>query len=109
METKAEMLKRMRASNFKTNNGRVLAAINILRHHYAQLKDVRYALRDIDECDFLDCINFLHEAKYIKLRTIDGRVPTSIEDTDYTEVESKLSEKGIRLMGGELSDAMIEV
>lgn len=109
METKEELLKRMRASEFKSNNGRVLSTINILRHHFAALKDVKFALDDIEEHRYLDCINFLAEEGYIKLRTIDSREPASIEDTDYTELEAKVTAKGIRLLGGELIDAMVEV
>lgn len=104
-----ELLKKMRASRFIENNGRVLRTINILRHQYEQLKDIKFALEDLEEAKYLDCINFLCEAGYIKLRGISSKVSAALEDSDYTLLEAKLTEKGIRLLSGELADKMVDV
>lgn len=104
-----ELLKKMKAARFIENNGRVLRTINILRHQYEQLKDIKFALDSLEESKYLDCINFLSEAGYIKLRTVAGKMPAAIEDTDYTQLEAKLTEKGIRLLSGHLVDEMVDV
>lgn len=104
-----EVLRKMRAAQFFENNGRVLRIINILRHKFEQLKGIKYALDELDEAEFLDSINFLAEAEYIKLRDIISKAPSQLEDTDYKELEAKVTEKGIRLLGGETTDKMVKV
>lgn len=101
--------KKMRQGQFVRNNGRVLRAINIMRRKYERLQDVQYALSDIPEDQYLDSINFLDEAGYIKLRDIVSRDKTHLEDADeYTDLEAKLTSTGIRLLGGEISDRMVD-
>ncbi len=106
---KEVMIKKMRASKFKQNNAKVLLTINILRHQFEALSDVKYALEKMEESEFLDSINFLCEENYIKLRTIDGHQDTTIADTDYAELEAKVTSLGIRLLAGEIKDAQVEV
>ncbi len=101
--------KKMRQGQFVRNNGRVLRAINLLRHKYERLQDVRYALDDIPEDQYLDSINFLDSAGYIKLRNVVSREETHLEDADeYTDLEAKVTATGIRLLGGEISDHMVD-
>lgn len=52
-----DLLKKMRAAQFTENNGLVLRTINILRHRYERLKDIRVALEDMDESRFLDSMH----------------------------------------------------
>ncbi len=109
MNDQAELLKRMRAAAFTRSNGQVLRTVNILRHKYVSLQDVRCAVeRDMDEQQYLDCINFLSEAEYIHLRGISSKQPASLADADYMQLEAKVSERGIRLLQGELSDKMVD-
>ena len=66
---KDAMLRKMRASKFKQNNAKVLLTINILRHQFEALSDVKYALEKMEESEFLDSINFfmrreLHQAAH---------------------------------------------
>lgn len=105
------MKKRIRAGNFVINTGRVLRTINILRTRYNKLTGIKYALTDIDEGEFLDAVNFLHEAGYIHLRDIDTKAPaaTGLADMDYTALEGKLTDKGIRLLAGGINDPMVRV
>lgn len=109
MNDQAELLKKIRAAAFTRNNGQVLRTVNILRHKYVSLRDIRCAVeRDMDERQYLDCINFLSEAEYIHLRDISSRQPVELSDADYVRLEAKVTEKGIRLLGGELSDKMVD-
>lgn len=104
-----ELLRKMRAARFIENNGRVLRTINILCHECKPLRDIRFVLDDLNEAQFLDSVNFLCEAGYIKLRSATSKAPAALEDCEYTKLEAKLSEKGIRLLRGELTDKMVDV
>ena len=108
MTSRDEMMQRMRAGKCIETNGRVLRAINLLRHKYEHLTDVQYALYDVDESVYLDSINYLSEAGYIKLRRIDNHAAASIEDDDWTELEAKVTAEGIRLLGGLIVDKMVK-
>lgn len=104
-----EMLRKMRAGRFVENNGRVLRTINILRHKYEELKDVKYALdTEMSETEYLDCINYLTESGYISLRDIATKAPANIADADYTRLEAKVTALGIRLLGGAINDEMVK-
>lgn len=107
MDNRDKMMRRMRAGKCIETNGRVLRAINLLRHKYERLTDVHYALYDVDERSYLDSINYLTEAGYIKLRRIDSHTPATIEDEEWTELEAKLTDKGIQLLGGQIADKMV--
>lgn len=108
-DNKEEILHKIRQGRFIENNGRVLRMINIVRTTYMKLEDCLYALDDIAEADFLDCINFLSCADYIELRTIKGRQPAQLADHDYEDLEAKLTEKGIRLCAGHVIDDLIDI
>lgn len=108
MNTQEETLKKMRAAAFVRNNGRVLRTINILRHKYESLRDIKCALDDLEERRFLDCVNFLSEAGYIHLRDMKSRETASLADVDYEGLEAKVTAQGIRLLGGELTDKMVD-
>lgn len=104
-----DAIKRMRQGQFVANNGRVLRIINLLRHKYERLQDVKYAIPDVPEDRFLDSINFLDAAGYIKLRHVTTREELHLEDADdYTDLEAKVTATGIRLLGGEIHDRMVD-
>lgn len=103
-----ELLQKMRATEFRENNGRVLRIINIMRHKYEKLTSVKSVLDEMDESSFLDCINFLSEEEYIRLRNTSTKLKAELSDTDYYELEAKLTSKGIRLIGGEITDQMVK-
>ena len=75
---------------------------------YEKLKEVQYALTDMSETEYLDCINFLSEAGYITVRNIETKEPADIADTDYSRLEAKVTAHGIRLLGGEINDKMVK-
>lgn len=93
------------------NNGRVLATINLLREKYNPLRSVEKGVKaeGISKQEFLDSINFLSEEKYIHLREIDTRQDAGLADYEYLTLEAKITGKGIRLLGGGLSDNMIDL
>lgn len=95
------------AGQFKENNGRVLRTINILRTKYNALKNIKYALVDVYEDEIVDAVNYLHEAGYIYLRTVDTKTPASLSDFNFKELEAKLTAKGISFLAGETNDSCI--
>lgn len=106
---KDDALKKIRAARFIKNNGAVIRAINLLRYKYEQLSDVKYALDDIEDADYLDSINYLSESGYISLRHIKNKQPAEIADVDFVDLEAKLTAKGIKLLAGSICDEMVEV
>lgn len=104
-----DMIAKMRAGRFIENNGRVLRVINLMRYKYEKLKEVKYALDDMPENEYLDSLNYLSEAGYIQMRRISSKQVAEIADVDYIHLEAKLTEKGIRLLAGRLEDDLIEV
>lgn len=101
----------LRAGNFRTNNGRVLRTVNLLRFKYNKLSGIQSVLEDsgIAEDEFLDSVNFLTEEGYIHLREISSKESAALADSDYLTLEAKLTGKGIRLLAGGIEDNMIEV
>lgn len=109
MARNEDLLKKMRAGNFVENNGKVLRAINLLRHEYIKLKSVQNVLTDLDEQEFLDSVNFLQQEGYIELRRLESKLVTKLADASYKELEAIVSGKGIRLLGGGVEDPMVDV
>ncbi|USP70908.1 type VI secretion protein [Ruminococcus sp. FMBCY1] len=102
-------MQKIKARNFVKNNGQVLRTINILRVGYEKLSDVKYALGDVSEHDFLSSVNYLFLSEYILLRKIKTKEFADIADVPYEELEAKLSQKGIKLLDGTISDNSVEV
>ncbi len=57
-----DTIAKMRAGRFIKNNGRVLRTINLLRYKYEKLEEVKYALEDMPENEYLDSLNYLSDA-----------------------------------------------
>ena len=111
MMDKDKALELMRANRAKANNGVVLRTINLMRHQYERLADVKYALPEIAGGDYKDSINYLHQAGYIRLRLCNTKdvVKEFADIDDYTALEAKLTADGIRLLGGVSNDGMVDV
>jgi len=103
-----EIETKMKAARFVANNGKVLRAINLLRIKFVSLSELKSAL-EIPENEYLDCINFLFESSYIVLRLIKTKANANLADHEYEDLESKLSDKGIRLLAGKIYDDSVEV
>lgn len=105
---KSTLNKRISAGNFVENNGSVLRAVNLLKTKFNRLKDIKYAL-NIDKNDIENSINYLYEAGYLHLRTVDSHMNTSLADSDFDDIEAKLTAKGIQLLAGVIGDECVEV
>lgn len=104
-----EYMQAVKAKRFVENNGKVLRTINIMRIGYEKLEEVKYALSDISEHDFLSSVNYLFLSEYILLRHIKSKEPADIADVSYELLEAKLSQKGIKLLEGKIIDNSVEV
>ena len=105
-----ELLQAVRAQKFTESNGRVLKMVNILRYSYIGLEVIKdSALSDLSENEFLDSVNFLQKAGYISLRRIEGHDESTLADSEYTELEGIVTEKGIRLIGLEIRDKSVRL
>ena len=93
------------------NNGRVLMTINLLREKYNALRSVEKGLKaeGIERQEFIDSVNFLHEEGYIYLRDMESREPDNLADVEYQTLEAKVTGKGIRLLGGGITDEMVDL
>ena len=103
--------RRLRAGAFMVNNGRVLMTINLLREKYNALRSVEKGLKaeGIERQEFIDSVNFLHGEGYIYLRDMESREPANLADVEYQTLEAKVTGKGIRLLGGGITDEMVDL
>ena len=103
--------RRLRAGAFMVNNGRVLMTINLLREKYNALRSVEKGLKaeGIERQEFIDSVNFLHEEGYIYLRDMEFIDPANLADVEYQTLEAKVTGKGIRLLGGGITDEMVDL
>lgn len=108
MNNNEELIQKMRAGRFIENNGRILRAINVLHEKYVALSGILYALPEIDEDDLCKAVNYLDEQGYIRIREMQSKLQASISDVPYTELEAKLTGKGIQLLAGLLKDPAVK-
>lgn len=71
---KETLNKRISAGNFVENNGSVLRTINILKTKYNRLKNIRYALGNIEKTDIENSVNYLYEEE--KPQALENRQPS---------------------------------
>ena len=120
MNEKEMLMKQLRANAFPHNNGKVMQAINIIRHSYNTYGEVTVASSNevqqaaqiwgVSQDDFLDCINYLAMAKYIQLRTIADKILVpDFADIGWDLLEAKLTAEGISVLCHKTKDEMIEV
>lgn len=100
---------KVRRERFVDNNARVLRAINTLRTRYVRIKDLEYGLApDTSAAEIADCVNYLNEGEYIKLRTVDGGAEIKdTADAELRDLEAKLTAKGIAFLNGKVNDPCI--
>ena len=63
----------------------------------------------LKNCLLYTSVNFLAEEGYIHLRDIKSHEDASLADCDYQTLEAKVTGKGIRLLGGGISDNMVDL
>lgn len=103
------MLQDIKKGRFRQNNATTLRALNLLRTRYERLNDVKYALPDMSEQEYLDSINYLYEAGYLLIRDIRTKQPANPADHNYDTLEGKLSHRGIKILSGDIVDNSIGV
>ena len=99
-----------RKNAFRDNNGSVIRIINLIRTDFVKLATVKNALAPkVELADVLDCINYLQEAEYIKCRVIGTTRSSTLADSNFDELEAKLTAKGIQLINGAIDDPCINL
>lgn len=100
---------KIKREKFVDNNARVLRAVNTLHTRYVKIKDLEYGLApDISAAEISDCINYLNESGYIKLREVESKAEVlDLADAEIGRLEGKLTAKGISLLNGKISDPCI--
>lgn len=109
MDNEREYLQAIKAKHFRENNGEVLRNINILRARYSKLEDIKFVMKNVPENEFVDSVNYLYLSEYILLRKIKTKESADIADVPYDLLEAKLSQKGIKLLEGSVTDNSVEV
>ena len=109
MDNEREYLQAIKAKHFRENNGEVLRNINILRARYSKLEDIKFVMKNVPENEFVDSVNYLYLSEYILLRKIKTKESADIADVPYELLEAKLSQKGIKLLDGSVTDNSVEV
>lgn len=102
-------MERVRRAKFVDNNARVLRAINMFRTKYMKIKDLEYGLElEVAATEIADCVNYLNEGGYIKLRDIEFHAEIAdLADAELDTLEAKLTAKGIAFLNGKVDDPCI--
>ena len=102
-------MERVHREKFCDNNARVLRAINILRTKYVRIRELEYGLGfEMTDSEVADCVNYLNEGSYIKLRDIEFHNEVAdLADAELHSLEAKLTAKGIAFLNGKISDPCI--
>lgn len=102
-------MERVRRAKFVDNNARVLRAINMFRTKYMKIKDLEYGLElEVTAAEIADCVNYLNEGGYIKLRDIEFHAEIAdLADAELDTLEAKLTAKGIAFLNGKVDDPCI--
>ena len=102
-------MERVHREKFCYNNARVLRAINILRTKYVRIRELEYGLGvEMTDSEVADCVNYLNEGSYIKLRDIEFHNEVAdLADAELHSLEAKLTAKGIAFLNGKISDPCI--
>lgn len=102
------IMKKARAASFIENNGRILRALNMIATDFNQLAAIRKALY-MDSDEYSESLNYLIEAGYVRIRKCDDHESAELADHDMSEIEGKLTAKGVQLLFGAISDKCVDV
>ena len=100
MDMKEKLLAEMEQSDFAKNNGKIMRTLNVLAPSYHNLSSIQRILKDdgIGEGQYAACLDFLALEGYILLRTVKDHVRCEdLADHNWTELEAKLSGKGLEI------------
>ena len=113
MDMKEKLLAEMEQSDFAKNNGKIMRTLKRAcaelpqpEQHSAHFEGRRQLARD----NTPPASTFWLLEGYILLRTVKDHVRCEdLADHNWTELEAKLSGKGMRVLEKDVKDAMIEV
>ncbi len=104
-----EINENIKRARFVKNNGRILRAINMLRTQFVSLSDLYLGISsDVKENEYTDSINYLTEIEFIKIRHKVTKAETSLADDILSDLEAKLTAKGIKFLAGKINDECVE-
>lgn len=104
-----EINENIKRARFVKNNGRILRAINMLRTQFVSLSDLYLGIsNDVKENEYTDSINYLTEIEFIKIRHKETKAETSLADDMLSDLEAKLTAKGIKFLAGKINDECVE-
>ena len=104
-----EINENIKRARFVKNNGRILRAINMLRTQFVSLSDLYLGISsDVRENEYTDSINYLTEIEFIKIRHKATKAETSLADDMLSDLEAKLTAKGIKFLAGKINDECVE-
>ena len=101
--------KLIKAGKFKENNGAVMRVFNMCEHDFHPLTSLAYALPNLTRGELIESINYLYEAGYLHLRSIDDDTDVSISDKKFEELKAKATANGSRLLRYAITDPCVEL
>lgn len=106
-----DIRKKIEQSDFAKNNGRVLRTINILSGKFINVDSVCDALKDnMSIGEFDECLIYLYKGVYVEVREIyTHRIINDFAKYSYKEMEVSLTQKGIKLARGFITDEAVEI
>lgn len=111
MNFENDIRKKIEQSDFAKNNGRILRTINILSGKFVNVSsvcDALYEYMNIGEFD--ESLIYLYKSCYIELRTeYTHKIIDDFEKYSYKEMEVSLTQKGIKLARGFITDEAVEI
>lgn len=106
-----DIRKKIEQSDFAKNNGRVLRTINILSGKFINVDSVSDALADnMSIGEFDECLLYLHKGVYVEVRdTYTHRIIDDFAKHSYKDMEAALTQKGIKLARGFITDEAVDI
>ncbi|EJU21162.1 hypothetical protein HMPREF1143_1990 [Peptoanaerobacter stomatis] len=106
-----EIRKKIEQSDFAKNNGRVIRTINVLSGKFINVDSVCDALNNVMSIgEFDECLIYLYKGVYIEVReAATQRIVDDFAKYVYSELEVTLTQKGIKLARGFITDEAVEI
>lgn len=111
MNFEEDVKKKILQSDFAKNNGRILRTVNILSGKYINVDSVCDALDNVMSIgEFDESLVYLHKGCYIEMRNkYNQHIITDMTKETYKDIEVCLTQKGIKLARGFITDEAVEI